>query len=400
MKRLIKYSLLFFLSTYWLIGQSEGWKQLRPGNATQGQISWERDFWCSSSQLCAKDNKIHIRIKNTGEKIYYGFNDAMNFGPFDSGPYYVRMLDPDGNVMKADTLYSPASQGFIIDYAQASTGPNVLSPSGYWGLEYTPASPGDYMFDIGYLDPLLYAEFTNFDVTVIDTTVAPLRPIDGRVYCKTWIFNCAQNEGFIATMYGLPPDSIVTSIKFNGIRGNQLAVTLNHNGCFPPPADWITSRKSKVYITNWLPYPEYKLFLNDPDSLVYPTGILGMIIQNSLLVTPNCNGTVAINFQVNKSGIVEILVKINPLPGIQTDDVVISDSAYAGLNTISWNGLNGLGQPVANGIPFEVSIKYLNGLSNLPMRDVYSSSFGFIVQLYRPVGPIPQYNNGIGPTGL
>jgi len=62
-------------------------------------------------------------------------------------------------------------------------------------------------------------------------------------------------------------------------------------------------------------------------------------------------------------------------------------------NIITWNGLNGLGQPVANGSTIFITVTYINGLTNLPMYDVeYNPNGwpGFKIDLIRPTGTKPK----------
>jgi uncharacterized protein (TIGR02145 family) len=133
---------------------------------------------------------------------------------------------------------------------------------------------------------------------------------------------------------------------------------------------------------------QYKIFLNDPDPNVYPTGILGNVVP-PIIITPNCNGTATIQIEVTKAGNLDVLLNINPLPGIQAEDVSLSMVAVVGMNTISWNGLNNLGQQVPNGYSFDVIVTYINGLTNLPIYDVEQNPNGFIIELKRPTGPAP-----------
>ena len=384
MKSLIKYGLLLFLSAFAVIVKSEGWKQLTPGNVGLAYISVQKWAWCSSDPACQNQDRIHIHIENLGEKIYYGFN-----WPYISyTPAYVRILDPDGNPLKLDTIW-PNVTGWIVDYNQASAGPNVIHPGGYAGFEYTPPTTGDYMFDIGYPDPIVGGSLMNFDVTVIDTTKTPIEPIDGRVYCQNWLIACGSGAGFVGTLYSYPNDSIVTSINFNGMHSGCLGIVMNRNGIFPPSVNWITSRRSLNTFPSWTSFHDFKIFLNNPDPAVYHTGILGEILPGSLNIIANCNDSVEIGFVATKAGHVEIQIQIDPDPGIQTIDTVISDSAAAGLNTIIWNGINGLGQTLQNGTAFYVKINYLNGLTNLPLNYLNNNTNGLIVQLHRPIGPTP-----------
>ena len=364
--------------------KAEGWKQMRPNNAACGQVNYEWGFFYSANN--SNDYRIKIHIKSQGEKIYYGFNWApSSFIPV----LHARLLNPSGLVVQTYTIQpSNGSTGFIFDYNQASAGPMVLNPSGYNALNYTPSMTGDFMFDFN--EPLMSFPF-NFDLTVIDTTITPLVEVQGRVWCQYWEIQASQivQPGYYATMYVLPKDSIVTSINFNGLDANFAEIVLNRNGTTPPPAPWTFARKSILFFGNMMQYFEHKIFVNDPDSIVYPTGILGVIDTNSLTVTPDCNGTVGISFSTNKSGWVEMQIQIDPDPGIQPVDTIISDSVTSGINTFTWNGLNGLGQPVQNGTPFYVGVKFLNGLTNFPIHQTNRNLHGFVIQLKRPAGPIP-----------
>jgi uncharacterized protein (TIGR02145 family) len=361
----------------------EGTKQLRPMLVNAGQLYYQWTSWYSANPLVTDEYRIHIHIKNPGEKIYFGLNwympqNAMGF----------RILDPSGTLAQNYIINKVnGSPGFIDNYSQAIAGPNIINPAGYNALSFTPATSGDYMFDI---DSWYTAGLFDFDVTVIDTTISPLAAIDGRVWCKQWSVHAA--DGCQAILYDLTEDSIVSAIDFNGLANEMLNITFSRNGIYPPPLDWLISRKSMALpSTNRSGggYLDHKIFLNDPDSTVYPTGILGVIDPASFTVTPNCDGTVGIYFNANKSGWVELDIQIDPDPGIQPVDVIISDSANAGINHITWNGVNGLGQAVANGTLFYIRAVFLNGLTNLVVNRVGNNPGGFVVQLHRPSGPTP-----------
>ena len=365
---------------------SEGWKQLRPNNTPAGQLNWEKFVWFSSNSACLNDNRIHMHIQNPGEKIYYGFNYQISGYIY---PMFVRILDDKGNLKHTDSIRYQNSPGWIFDYTQASAGPIVVNPAGYEGFSWTPPGTGDYMMDMGSYNPTFGGLFFNMDITVVDTTAIPYRAIDGRVYCKSWNIDCYGNGGFIGKLYSLPGDSIVTSIYYNGLGGTYFMMCMNRNGIYPPPVSWTTARRSVPIFPIWYNYKEIKLFLNDPDSLSYPSGVLGQIYPGTLTVTPDCNGSVAISFQSNKSGLAEIQIKLDPSPNPQPIDTLIKDSVHNGLNTIMWNGINGLGQAVANGTLFQVIVTFMNGLTNHPMNITSGMSPGFIVNLQRPTGPTP-----------
>ena len=255
--------LTIVLLAFCLETKAEGWKEICPLNSTSGHPFYNYGFYYSASPANTNDQRIHINIKSPVEKIYFGFHW------FNSGGETIRILDPAGNPVKTCLINSVnGSLGYINDYNQATAGPSVLNPAGYNALEYTPATTGDYMFDV---DDYNTSSWFEFDMTVIDTTGTPWKAIPGRVWCKVWHF--MGNFGMTGTLFGLSADSIVTSVDINGLNGNPLHITLNHNGLFLPPVPWIISRQSVVGNPPvGFPYLENKIFLNDPDSLVNPTG--------------------------------------------------------------------------------------------------------------------------------
>ena len=68
-------------------------------------------------------------------------------------------------------------------------------------------------------------------------------------------------------MYVLSTDSIVTNIQFNGIMPYEFNIAANSTGprtTSNPASD----RQSQIGNIN---FPDYKIFLNDPDSICFPS---------------------------------------------------------------------------------------------------------------------------------
>lgn len=175
----------------------------------------------------------------------------------------------------------------------------------------------------------------------------------------------------------------MTQVDFNGMRPHLFRVGCNHNGCnnYQP---FTEARKSRIENSV---YPEYKVFFNNPDPALFPTGVTGTI--NSVSISNLCDGTVNITVDVTKTGTVSVMIGINPLPGFQNEDVNLVEDVAAGANLITWDGLDGLGNPVANGTPVTFDITYINGLTNMPLYDIEIQPVGFIVDLVRPAGTKP-----------
>jgi hypothetical protein len=196
---------------------------------------------------------------------------------------------------------------------------------------------------------------------------------------------------FKGTMYPYTDDRITTSINFNGMAPARFTVACNPSGV-AATGNFTTDRKS---VTGNHTYPAYKIFVNDPDIDIFPSGIMGGV--DSVTTDNACDGTLNINLYVNKKGYADIVLNINPLPGIQGEDVILSGEVYSGTSTtIPWNGIDGLGNIVPSGTSISIEVTYINGLTHLPMYDVeYSQQSGnnwqgFIVNLVRPTGSKPK----------
>ncbi len=372
--------IIFIFSS--LFSGAEGTKQLtndstalpnlfiQTGNSSGGAYS------CFGIASCDDAQSLFIHISHPGEKIYLGFWDL-----FQSSVTFT--IKHNGVPVYSNTaIFAPGSPGYIQYYAQAVAGPDALNIHGYPAITFSPTELGDYR--INFTLPSSNEIFLRlWDITVVDETQTPLVPIPGRIWSKQWCFSVPGPMK--STMYCLTTDSIITSVNFNRMVPMQFDMTCSSNGCFPPPALWDTSNRSRSWNHH---YAEYKLFLNDPDSIEYPTGTFGEILGDTVNVTRGCNGTFTFRFRVGKPGKVMLNIETNLLPGIQPEDLTITRSVQTGfVNIITWNGMNGLGVPVPCGDSVAITIKYVNGLTNLALYDVESNGRGFIIELVRPPGP-------------
>jgi gliding motility-associated-like protein len=380
----IRLTALTILILFFFCCQAEGTKQLRLDSTYLCQL-WIQDgsstsYSCFGTEHCGADQSLFIHIAHSGEKVYLGFHcDNLLTTSFKI------MLN--GTMVYSNTIaFSNGSQGNITYFSQALTGPDILDPHGYPALTFTPPGPGDYSIQFPINQPLLMGLF---DITVIDTTKTPLVPINGRIWSKDWSFQIYYP--FLGTMYVLTTDSIVTSINYNRMQGLNFDVTSTSNGCYPFPEPWDSSCRSRNGNHH---YAEYKMFVNNPDSTEYPTGMLGKIMGDTVNITRTCNGSFAFKFVVNKRGTVKLNIEPNLAPGIQPEDLTVNHAVLPGPNTILWNGINALGDTVSCGDSVQITINYINGLTNLSLFDIENHQKGFIIQAVRPPGqPIATYWN-------
>ena len=377
----VKYPLFFLI--FFLccsnLGFSEGTAQIMPTNTGYEKI----EASSPSSTLvgfayysCPPENRLNIHVKEVGEVIYYGFNKN------DAQARQFRIRDPNGLIVVDVTNIPTAGTGFIDAYGKAVAGPSqIVGTSGYDAMIYTPLMAGDY-----YMEFYTTTGGNGITVTLkwFDITVASAGnvAIPGRVWSKAWQFDTGQNTGrSYGTYYIYTDDGLVSSMALNGLQGITFTVACNQVGCPVVSVPGTYTRKS---VNGKQVFPQYKIFLNDPDITVYPTGTLGQL--SNLLVTWNCDGTATITFDVTKAGDVDILLDINPLPGVQPEDTLISSSVNFGPNTFIWHGHNGLGAVVPNGTTFNITVTYILGLTNFPVYDVEANTNGLVVNLVRPTG--------------
>ena len=373
---------------------AEGTKQLRPDSTYTGDL-WiinggSGSYNCFATSQCGPNQRLYIHIAHAGEKIFMGFGTPLNYITF--------VLKLNGTVVNLQNVFlTDGVPGYIKYHSQAIAGPRILNPHGYVPVTFSPAEPGDYSIEFELppapQDPQIGMRL--FDITVIDTTKTPFVPIDGRLWSRDWGFNtydCTPTtDAFLATQYILTSDSIVTSVNYNHMRGWNFDVTSTRNGCYPWPEPWDSSCRSR---TGNHHYAQYKIFINDPDSLEYPTGTLGVILGDTVSVSRSCDGSFSFSFAVNKPGNVKLNIETNLAPGIQPEDLTLNRTVNQGVNTFLWNGRNGLGVPVSCGDSVAITVNYINGLTNIALFDVEKQPKGFIIELVRPQGaPIASYWN-------
>jgi len=388
-------TLIFIL--FPLFGKAEGTKQILLTELGHGKIQVNSSFspfaWYSSSGTSGNANyRLNIHIENVGETIHYGFGDPLNNNDQTITDVQYRIKDPNGNIVVGPTALPLTGAGYINSFAEAVNGPSaIVGGTGYSGLSYSPLMTGDYFIEFNFSTGWPFGndrcKFRYFDITVGS---AGNMAIDGRVWSKAWQMTAdnqappASQYTFWGKLFVYSDDGIVTSVDFNGMEPYVFAVSCNPWGCYNT-GNFNNDRRS---VAGNHTLTQYKIFLNDPDINAYPTGVLGTVVP-PIVVTPSCTGVSTIEVEVTKDGNMDILLNLNPDPGIQPEDVQLSETVYTGTNTIIWDGLNGLGQPVPNGTTFEIIITYINGLTNLPIYDVEQNPAGFIIELHRPTGTVP-----------
>lgn len=397
---------------------AEGTRQLEPATAPATQyckLYFDNDltqFRIPFAQLgCPADYRLYFYIDNPlTEAVYFGFGSATNYNNTVLNDLRFQLRDPNNNIVPGFAMAAlpTAGAGYIATNAQAQAGPNIAGsvPAGYTPLSFTPLMAGNY-----------YIEFSKnnlpFDIDgralrYFDLTIATgTTPIEGRLWSKAWQLSSSTTSAAAggksyASFYSFTTDSIVTRFDCNGLAGGIFTVYCNQYGT-ANTGTWAIDRRSIV--GNGTVLPQYKLFLNDPDTNVYASGALGRIC--SVFTQPYCNGSVDIFVKVTRPGTMTVTIDVLPT-GPGPEDVIITQPVTGDENcsvwdTIHWNGVNGLGAIVQNGAVYNMGITYLNGLTNLPLYDVEDNRFGIKVDLIRPSlsGPsiLPIYWDDVNVAG-
>ncbi len=337
------------------------------------------------------NERLQITIGAVGEIIYFGFSPNGN-----NPQISCRIKNSAGTpVWGPQILPSTAgNQGHIATYNQAVIGPDVLpgGTGGYNALSYTPTTTGDYYIEFDFVasNNNETRTFEYFDITVAN---ASGQKVPGRVWSKAWQFTTdGMNNTSTAVLYPYTDDGITTSIDLNGISPYRFAVSCNQTGC-SATGNIVEDRKS---VTGKHTYPQYRIFLHEPDHSIsyFPVGELG-VLQAASISSTNCDGSVWFSIIVNKAGSVNLTLSF---PGSSYFTRVLPATVIGGAsgNLIYWDGLDQMGAPIPNGQQVDISVSYINGLTNLPMYDAeymnssnYPTWTGLIVDLVSPSGSKP-----------
>lgn len=319
--------------------------------------------------------RLYIHIQNSGETIWFGF--AVQSGA-KAAAYTYTLFDPSGNIVKSGTV-SGTQQGYIKHYLQAVAGPSALATGGYNALSYTTTNTGDYYIEFSppYNGSL---QLKYYDITVSGPGNTPIK---GRLWSKRWMFNVeAQFNIFKGSFYTYTDDQLVTRMSFDSLQPLIFCVCCNSSGC-TNTGNFLQDRCSVPYSSI---YGQYKIFLNEPDPVSYPTGAINGV--SSFSANPTCNGTVTFNFTVGSNCIADLLINVNSPPGYNPVDITMVKSLTPGFNTFTWDGIDGMGNAVPNGTHVEITGTVSNGLTNFPMFDVEILG-GIDITQIRPTGPKP-----------
>lgn len=419
--RLFNLPILLFVAFHFIslnTLNAEGTKELAP-NSTDVTMLYTNDsgFGSFAAYNGPSDSRLNFYVADPdNEQVFLGFsrrsqtNNGVD-GVLANTNYYFRIKDPNGNVVYGPQLINGTTAN-ADTWALATAGPApVVGGSGYTPFTFDPSglSAGDYYVEFSYnansaTSSTLAIKY--WDITVATDNGGTPSAIDGRVWSSRWSFRTPSisqgsdptytyfDRPFNGQVYLYTFDGFVSKIDFenSGFRGLSFNLAYNEYGVVNT-GDLESDRRSIQNSNNTL--PEYRIFLNDPDLSVYPSGSIGSVTTNPIVV--DCDpGDLCVSYEVSEIGYVFILLDFDSTSGNglydqNTADVLLYEKVnssgalapYEGC--IPWDGLDGNGVAVPSNAQIPVYMNYAQGMVHFPVYDVEYITTGFIVEPIRPL---------------
>lgn len=419
------YFVLLLLPIY-LLG--EGTKQLAPNPEDRVFLYCNVEEYGNFAQYGSTDvQRIYIHIEDPdNELVYLGFSEVVTRGHYpcegEVVDGYFRIVNPNGTVVFPQRgvptgQILDASTINITAKSQAMNGPNqVVGTGGYDAFVFNPAglAPGDYYIEFSREEatPTLdeYTAIEWWDITV--ATRANPTAIDGRVYSKNWALftpsiTCNQDttfgwfdRPFNGSFFVYTSEQMVAKTDFNnsGFQAAAFNVFFNDFGT-NNTGDVVEDRKSLYKERTG--QAQHRIFLNDPDINVYPSGKLGIYSLVPRFLACD-NGASCVKASVTEPGQIDVLLDFDQASGSFTYDKGTADRILAFkvipqpgesppyIRCIPWDGLDGLGQRVASisEANKNMLVRYAQGIYHFPIYDAEFMLKGFVPETIRPIPDI------------
>ncbi|MBS1743892.1 MAG: tandem-95 repeat protein [Bacteroidetes bacterium] len=380
---------------------AEGTKEVSPTSTQIASLYYSPTNYGSYFN-CPVDNRINFVISDhTTENLYFGFRWVTRGSTTLVNNMYYRILNAAGVVVAGPTLCPTAGAGLITTYNRAVAGPNIAgsTPAGYTPIFFDPAANDTYYIELyrsnngGVSQNVTTSAIAPFfDFTVATTTGVRYA---GRVFAKKWGFVAgnpaddyagATTDDVSPSFYTYTADSTVANVVFDRFNPLAFNVAFNSYGVDPAQTDFEIGRRSVYSANNPNLSGSFNTFLNVPDNVVFPT---------SATPTPptgtgnmyGCPGFYYIPYTTYAPGDIKVLLDLNGVPGYQVNTADLYLYAYnvpVGINTITWNGFDGLGNQVATNASINIRLTTLRGRVNMPLYDPEYNLYGFTLNTVLP----------------
>ena len=406
----LNYALAFMLTTSAfapLTTSAEGSKEIAPNTSNLSGLMLAPDISAGSYLGAPADNRIYFRINDLTERFHFGFQWEAYNGNTDVTNMYYRIYNPAGTQVGTPVAFAntAGNPGYITTLAQAQAGPNIGAvTTGYTPITFTPTAgtggTGEYyiVFYNSADGGATQSGTTRYKSAFFDLTVASSAniPINGRVFSRKWSLAAYTSAtGAVEAAASASPtflsysaDSTLTQITFRtGFRPLAYEVITNALGA-GTSGTWAADRLSYTYGATYPVYNNgFRLFLNDPRPL-YP---VPDITQAPTLANPavlGCAANYTIRYNMPAAGDARIVIDLNGTAGYQAgsaDRILEAFNVTPGINTISWDGKDGLGANVATGASMSINAVYQRGRFNIPIIDAEVNSQGLNIATVAPL---------------
>ncbi|GAB4405376.1 MAG: hypothetical protein OHK0039_06310 [Bacteroidia bacterium] len=379
--------------------RAEGTAQLMPAGSVSGCISYVQgnDGLGKEGPTYGRPatDMIYFHIADpASERIYYGFTRKLP----TNKPVYYQIRDPLGAIVVSGRVaQSSSDSGYVADDGVAAyLGPSqIAGAGGYTALSYQPLMAGDYwvQFNVNHPTDPKPSEtkyFVHpFDITIADISGGSPVAIDGRVFSYKWHLNTnSSSNKACMSFYTWTPDSLVVRMDMNEIQPFGYTVSFNSHGA-QNTGDIETDRRSTKSVSASI--AEYRVFLNEPDVAVYPTGTPGEVeyveVNTCGEILPFC-----IMVQTTKPGELNVYIDLDG-DSLYTESGRDVYFPYAtsemGEICIPWDGLDGNGNLISDTTVGLVMVEFLAGIVHYPVWDPENHAKGFTCAMIRPAGMTP-----------
>jgi len=409
------FSLLPFHSAF-----ATGTPELAPTNTDTISLYFNSDNYYNFARYGSSDSeRLYVNISNPeSEQVFLGFSRPITNGHGPGANFidgFFRIIDPTGATVFGPQRLS-ATTSNISSYAETVLGPTPIGGAGgYTPFTFDPSGlpSGDYHIEFSRDSLVNNGELliTYFDITVATNNVIPVAQ-PGRVFAKNWAFFLPSIDKPSAT-YGwfdrpfngrffiYTDDGFVSDIDFlnSGFQPAAFNISMNSMGT-GTSGNVIEDRKSLN--SGQGNTAEYRIFLDEPDEVVYPSGSFGSLLNDSTELIGCPETGYFLKVVTTQQGVIEILLDQNQTTGSGIYDPGTADRLLAidvteqstddtpGLYTryIPWDGLDGLGAvvDVATVTP-PVEITFSQGRYHIPLYDAEYNLHGFKSTIIRPTPP-------------
>lgn len=384
---------------------AEGTRQVAP-TAADSVVMLETnrpDFGNFAAYGGPADSRLVVTLNHPTEILFIGLSGEYNDSgrPFDLGRsrYRFRIVDTSGNI-----VHGP----FLIDNSNANVNSWTNSLYGNYNASATQNGQQIYQFAPGQAGDY-YIEFTDVlsdgdskvNIAFWDFTVTQNgQPVPGRIWSKNWAFrtpptnidvlpDCEWDRPFTGVLYSYTTDGFVSRIDFSesGFQGLSFNVAFNSTG----PGNTNNPEEDRQSIPGFNATAfsaEHRIFLNEPDPMVFPDGDCGGITSATTFSCTDGDGF-CLDVSVSDPGQVEIVIDFNQNGIFDPESLDVSivwnftpDELSA---CVPWNGLRGDSTLVAFGDTVDLLFTYTRGVQHYAVYDAEYLKNGFCVETVRPI---------------